>query len=108
MERSKTIFGNDIAARDYAKAVKQKAKFIRKYGDDSHRNYYFKAVENPVLAPLGVKTLVLTDEPGLELPENAVIVGNIRMGYGHYRISMAIASAAHALGYEPYWLDLNS
>ena len=54
MERSKTIFGNDIAARDYAKAVRQKAKFIRKYGDDSHRNYYFKAVENPVLAPLGV------------------------------------------------------
>ncbi len=30
------------------------------------------------------------------------------MGYGHYRISMAIASAARALGYEPYWLDLNS
>ena len=25
MERSRTIFGNDIAARDYAKAVKQKA-----------------------------------------------------------------------------------
>lgn len=30
------------------------------------------------------------------------------MGFGHYRISMAIASAAHALGYEPYWMDLNS
>ena len=108
MERSKTIFGNDIAARDFRKAVKQKEKFIRKYGDDSHRNYFFKAVENPVLSHLGVKTLVLTDKPGLELPDNALIVGNIRMGYGHYRISMAIASAAHALGYEPYWLDLNS
>ncbi len=108
MERSKIIFGNRIADRDYRKACRQKEKFIRKYGDDSGRPYYFKAVENPVLAPLGVKTLVLTDEPGLQLPENAVIVGNIRMGYGHYRISMAIASAAHALGYVPFWLDLNS
>ena len=108
MDRAKTIFGNAIASADYRKACRQKEKFLKKYGDDSARNYYFKTVENPVLAPLGVKTLVLTDEPGLELPENAVIVGNIRMGYGHYRISMAIASAAHALGYEPYWLDLNS
>ncbi len=108
MDRAKTIFGNAIASADYRKACRQKEKFLKKYGDDSARNYYFKAVENPVLAPLGVKTLVLTDEPGLELPENAVIVGNIRMGYGHYRISMAIASAAHALGYKPYWLDLNS
>ena len=61
MERSKTIFGNEIAARDYRKAVKQKAKFIKKYGDDSHRNYYFKAVDNPVLAPLGAQTLIRTD-----------------------------------------------
>ena len=29
MERSKTIFGNDIAARDFRKAVKQKEKFIK-------------------------------------------------------------------------------
>ena len=108
MDRAKTIFGNAIASADYRKACRQKEKFLKKYGDDSARNYYFKAVENSVLAPLGVKTLVLADEPGLELPNNAVIVGNIRMGYGHYRISMAIASAAHALGYEPYWLDLNS
>lgn len=37
-----------------------------------------------------------------------VVVGNIRMGFGHYRISMAIASAAHAMGYTPYWFDLAS
>ncbi|MBR6480052.1 MAG: hypothetical protein IKT04_06080, partial [Clostridia bacterium] len=40
--------------------------------------------------------------------EKGIIVGNIRMGFGHYRISMAMASAAHALGYQPYWMDLNS
>ncbi len=108
MDRAKRIFGNELAGRDYRKACRQKAKFQKKYGDDSARTYYFKAVENPVLAPLGVKTLVLADKPELALPANAVVVGNIRMGYGHYRISMAIASAAHALGYEPYWLDLNA
>ncbi|MBQ7692141.1 MAG: hypothetical protein IJT29_00885, partial [Oscillospiraceae bacterium] len=95
MDRAKTIFGNEISEKDYRKACQQKEKFLKKYGDDSVCDYYFKAVDNPVLAPLGVKTLVLTDKPGLVLPENAVIVGNIRMGYGHYRISMAIASAAH-------------
>ena len=30
------------------------------------------------------------------------------MGFGHYRISMAMASAAHAMGLTPYWMDLNS
>ena len=30
------------------------------------------------------------------------------MGYGHYRISVALASYAKALGYTPLWLDLNS
>ena len=28
------------------------------------------------------------------------------MGYGHYRIAMAMASAAHALGHTPLWFDL--
>ena len=108
MERSKVIFVNAIAEKDYQKACRGKAKYQKKFGDDSGTEYYFAAAENPVLAPIGVKNLVLTDKPGLKLPDNALIVGNIRMGYGHYRISMAIASAAHALGYAPYWLDLNS
>ena len=30
------------------------------------------------------------------------------MGFGHYRISMAMASCAQALGYAPVWVDLNS
>ena len=107
MERSKVIFGNEISEKVYKKACRKKEKFKKKFGDDSATEYYFKAEDNPVLAPIGVKNLVLTDEPGFEFPDNAVIVGNIRMGYGHYRISMAIASAAHALGYEPYWLDMN-
>ncbi|MBQ9322590.1 MAG: hypothetical protein IJ239_09650, partial [Eubacterium sp.] len=50
-----------------------------------------------------------TEQKALQFDrEKGIIVGNIRMGFGHYRISMAIASAAHALGYTPYWMDLNS
>ena len=30
------------------------------------------------------------------------------MGFGHYRISMAMASAANSMGLIPYWMDLNS
>ncbi|MBQ3866454.1 MAG: hypothetical protein II776_06085, partial [Clostridia bacterium] len=108
MEKSKVIFGNEIAPRDYRKAVKGMEKFRRKFGDDSGVDYRFTLRDNPVLSGIGVKDLVLTDGEGNVPVEGSLIVGNIRMGYGHYRISMAIASAAHALGYTPLWLDLNS
>ena len=107
MEKSKTIFGNNISEKEYGKSCRKMEKYKKKFGDDSAKEYYFTEAENPILSHIGVKNLVLTDKPGFEFPENAVIVGNIRMGYGHYRISIAIASAAKALGYVPYWLDMN-
>ena len=102
MERSKEIFGNAISDKEYKKACKKREKYAKKFGDDSGKEYFFTEAENEVLSPIGVKNLVLTDERGFTFPDNAVIVGNIRMGYGHYRISMAIASAANAMGYVPY------
>ena len=56
------------------------------------------------------RTIVIKDGAEFKdaLPEKPVIIGNIRMGFGHYRISMAMASAAHAMGYTPLWMDLNS
>ncbi|MCR4790099.1 MAG: hypothetical protein K5839_03355 [Treponemataceae bacterium] len=117
MERSKVIFGNEISKADYKKAVKNQKKFLRKFGDDRNTEYKLTLVDNPVLSgPLGVKTIVIDhegkDKPFAqqlaELPSKPIIIGNIRMGFGHYRISMAMASAAHALGYTPLWFDLNS
>ena len=107
-DRAKTIFGNEISGRNYRKACRKKEKFEKKFGDDSAVEYKFKAEDNAILSPIGVKNLVLTDGDETAFDEHAVIVGNIRMGYGHYRISMAIASAAYSLGYVPYWLDMNS
>lgn len=41
-------------------------------------------------------------------PERDIVLGTIRMGFGHYRIGLAIASAARSMGLTPYWLDLMS
>ena len=106
LEKSKEIFGNLMSAKDLAKAAKTRSKFLKKYGDDSARDYRFALKENPVLSELGTKELVLGE--GAQFSDKTLFVGNIRMGFGHYRISMAMASCARALGYEPVWVDLNS
>ena len=171
-ERSQQIFGNEMSASTYKKAVRSKESFVKKFGDDSNIDYPVYTEENPYIGPiLGVKNVCLgegrpvgeaktvskaaaenetgskavtatevetaskavtaveteavskasdakeaeskgatvaeADTAGFDM-EKGIIVGNIRMGFGHYRISMAIASAAHALGYTPYWMDLNS
>ncbi len=109
MDRTSVIFGNQMPESVIRKAEKSKRDFIKKFGDDSNVQYHFAARENSVIGKsLGVQELYLCDEGELSLPENAVIIGNIRMGFGHYRISMAMASAARKLGYVPYWLDLCS
>ena len=111
IDKSKRIFGNPIADGDYRKALRSKAKYARKYGDDSGAQYPAKLVENGCLfAPLGVRDIRVAEGTGDTAfdTEKGIIVGNIRMGFGHYRISIAMASAAHALGYTPYWMDLNS
>ncbi len=110
-DRSRSIFGNAIAPKDYEKALASKAKFAKKYGDDSAADYPVKLVNNRCLyVPLGVRDIRVAEGTGDGAfdTEKGIIVGNIRMGFGHYRISIAMASAAHALGYTPYWMDLNS
>ena len=110
-DRAKVIFGNEIAAGDYRKALSSKAKYARKFGDDSGAAYTAAVRENEHIGTLlGVQD-IRVNEGAEGLPfdvEKGLIVGNIRMGFGHYRISMAMASAARALGYQPYWMDLNS
>ncbi len=104
-DKTSVIFGNRIDRGTIAKAEKQKQKYLDKYGDDSETKYCYGVEEVPALSGIGVKKLVLSETPA-ELSEKALVVGNIRMGFGHYRISIAMASAARALGYTPYWLDL--
>ncbi|MCR4874611.1 MAG: hypothetical protein K5923_02575 [Clostridia bacterium] len=106
-DKSSVIFGNKMDAKTIAGAEKSKQKFIKKYGDDSNADYKlgFKAIDT--LDFLGADNIVF-DEKQAKFDDKALIVGNIRMGFGHYRISIAMASCAKALGFKPYWLDLAS
>lgn len=122
MEKSKVIFGNKISSNAYRKAVRSKKKYAKKFGDDSKVNYPAYIQKNPYIGDsLGVQNILVGAQktnahfdPAQAQErtdfdrEKGIIVGNIRMGFGHYRISMAIASAARSMGYTPYWMDLNS
>lgn len=109
MEKSKVIFGNSIPDNVYNKGIKSKNKHLKKFGNDMTKDYKISVKENNTIGSfIGVKNIV-NEADGEEINrEKGVIIGNIRMGFGHYRISMAIASAANAMGYIPYWFDLNS
>ncbi|NLY81960.1 MAG: hypothetical protein GX078_04150 [Clostridiales bacterium] len=106
--RSSEIFGNKTKEKVLGKAEKSKLKFEKKFGDDSKIDYVYHFEDNDTLGKiLGVKNMVLGGKEEI-YDKKAIIIGNIRMGFGHYRISMAMASAANHLGYVPYWMDLNS
>ena len=106
-DKSSVIFGNPIDNKTVKKGIKSKNKYIKKFGDDENKVYHLGLSPIDTLKFIDTDNLVLSDSP-LELDKKAVIVGNIRMGFGHYRISIAIASCAKALGYKPYWMDLAS
>ena len=106
-DKSSIIFNNPMPQKVINDANKSKQKFIKKYGDDSNKDYKISFKDIPTLDYIGASNIVFGDE-NMKFEDNALIVGNIRMGFGHYRISIAMASAAKALGYKPYWLDLAS
>ena len=100
MDRTSIIFGNPIDEKTIRKAEKSKANFIKKFGDDTGKTYHLGLSPIEQLPELGIENLVHADTP-LTLPENP-------LGFGHYRISMAIASCAKHLGRTPVWFDLAS
>lgn len=106
-DKSSVIFGNKINNKVVKKAIKSKNKALKKFGDDTNLNYNLGFEKIDTLDYLNASNIVFKDK-NEEFPKNGLIVGNIRMGFGHYRISIAMASCAKALGYEPLWLDLAS
>ena len=127
-DRTSQIFENPIPASVVSKASRKKASYIREYGDDSKVPLALSIRDIPVLRDLGVRELLVGPSQGsgpgvagvagtagagqppadLGSDPKALVVGNIRMGFGHYRISMAIASAARQRGLNPYWFDLHA
>jgi len=107
MDKSSVIFGNEMSAKVIKGANKSKQKYIKKYGDDLNADYKISFKDIDTLDFIDASNIVFGEE-NQSFSDNALIVGNIRMGFGHYRISIAMASCAKALGYKPYWLDLAS
>jgi hypothetical protein len=107
------VYGNPIAASHSRAADRWQRMFVRRFDHDPDEIYAFRIEDNPYLGDVfGLRDLVRT-EPGpagdaSDLSELAdgVVISTIRMGFGHYRIAMAGASAARAMGFTPYWLDL--
>jgi hypothetical protein len=107
-----TLFGNAITAAQSRAADRWQEMFIRKFSYDPDEAYHLRVQDNPHLgAELGIRDVVRVadaDAPGEDVAQVAdgVVISTIRMGFGHYRIAMAGASAARAMGFTPYWLDL--
>ena len=106
-DKTSVIFNNPMPKKVIKGANKSKIKYIKKYGDDSNKDYKIGFIDIPTLDFIDASNIIFAKE-NQKFEDNALIVGNIRMGFGHYRISIAMASAARALGYKPYWLDLAS
>lgn len=106
-DKSAVIFGNPMPEKVLRSAEKSKASYEKKFGSDAEKHYKLGFEKIETLDFLGAQNIVFKDKAE-KFDEKALIVGNIRMGFGHYRISIAMASAARALGYTPYWLDLAS
>ena len=106
-DKTSVIFGNAMPKKVIKSAEKSKKKFIKKFGDDSNTDYKISFSPIDTLDFIGANNIVFGDT-NQSFPDKSLIVGNIRMGFGHYRISIAMASCAKALGYNPIWLDLAS
>jgi hypothetical protein len=62
MENSFRIFDKPIPEKDLEKARRTKAKYIRKFGDDSGREYHLAMTETPVVGKLwNMQSLSLSD-----------------------------------------------
>ncbi|MBP3708868.1 MAG: hypothetical protein J6I73_00445 [Treponema sp.] len=107
-----TPFGN-IVPRSAAQWANMQYKLCRMlFGRDKKPIETGAIATGEVYNDFGMLTIVdknKTDGNVQEIQsENAIIIGTIRMGFGHWRMAIAIASAAHYLGYTPYLLDLMS
>lgn len=77
------------------------ARLSRRVALESSKGGAFTVKDSPYLP--GAKLIANGSDANPDL--DGLIVGTIRMGYGHYRMALAIASQALALGVTPYWFD---
>ena len=103
------LYGNPINKSHSKKIIRRHNWFKKKFNYDPDETYNLRVEDNPYLGPIfGLRNIVRDGDGEVLDPANGVIVSTVRMGFGHYRIAMAGVSAARAMGFTPYWLDLLS
>jgi hypothetical protein len=101
------VYGNPITKSQSRAADKWQDMLAKKFHFDPNEKFTLSVHDNPYLGDIFGLKEILRDNAGATLSkENTVVLSTIRMGYGHYRIAMAGVSAAKAMGFTPYWLDL--
>jgi hypothetical protein len=101
------VYDNVIKHSHSRKVDRWQDMFVRKFDYDPDEAYTLSLFDNEYLGSVfGLKDILRSDEGEPIESENGVVISTIRMGFGHYRIAMAGASAARAMGFTPLWLDL--
>ncbi|MBC8509359.1 MAG: hypothetical protein H8D34_31300 [Chloroflexi bacterium] len=101
------VYGNKLNRRQSRKAIKWGNMLARKFDYDPNEKYTLSLEDNPYGEDIfGLKDIKRHDRGEPIEKEGSVVISTIRMGFGHYRIAMAGASAAKAMGFTPLWLDL--
>ena len=101
------VYDNAIKQSHSRKVDRWQDMFVRKFDYDPNETYTLSLFDNEYLGPVfGLKDILRSDEGEPIESENGVVISTIRMGFGHYRIAMAGASCARAMGFTPLWLDL--
>ena len=102
-----SMYGNPFSEKSVRGAARNFKRYARKFGFDPGWTQCLQAAPLPEEYDFfGIQKLVQGTEASSPLDEErGVILGTIRMGFGHYRISLALASAAASMGLIPYWLD---
>lgn len=101
------VYGNPITERQSRAADAWKDMLAKKFNYDPNEKFNLTVEDHPYGSEIfGLKNIVRDGSGQPVDKKNGVIVSTIRMGFGHYRIAMAGVSAAKAMGFTPYWLDL--
>jgi len=107
-----SIFGNALPQRSLARAQKTFKAMAKRFSFNPEN--YPRLAATPMAGAYEAFGVMKLEEgakngqhAGID-PERGIVLGTIRMGFGHYRIGLAIASAAKSMGLTPYWLDLMS
>jgi hypothetical protein len=102
-----SLYGNVLDVALARRARRWQDMFIEKFDYDAAEEYDLSLQPNGYLGDVFGLQDIARDVDGTPIdPASGIAVGTVRMGYGHYRIAMAGASAAAAMGLTPYWLDL--